>query len=104
MFGVPGRFEGWHVSLSEFAEFLTPMLGRVVVDRTGLAGGFDLKLVFTPQANPLEQPSASPPPQVDSPGPSLEAALEEQLGLRLQATRGPVDVLVVDSVSRPTPD
>jgi uncharacterized protein (TIGR03435 family) len=104
MFGVPGRLEGWSVPLAEFAQFLTPLLGRVVVDRTGLAGGFDLTLTFTPHAAPQEHPAASPPTPADISGPSLEAALEEQLGLRLESTKPPIDVLVIDAVSRPTPD
>jgi uncharacterized protein (TIGR03435 family) len=104
MFSVPGRLEGWSVPLDEFAQFLTPLMGRVVIDRTGLAGGFDLTLTFTPQATSQVQAAGSPLSRSDWPGPTLEAALEEQLGLRLESSRSPVDVLVIDTVSRPSPD
>ena len=83
---------------------LTPLMGRVVINRTGLAGHFDFKVAFTPQTIPQEATTPSVPPQLDPSGPSLTTALEEQLGLRLQATKGPVEVLVIDSVSPPTPD
>ena len=82
---------------------LTPLMGRVVINRTGLAGHFDFKVAFTPQTI-LQEATPSVPPQLDPSGPSLTTALEEQLGLRLQATKGPVEVLVIDSVSPSTPD
>ena len=76
-------------SLAELADRLARYVGRVVVDQTGLAGGFDLDLEWTPdQTN----------------GPSLFTAMQEQLGLKLESTRGPVEVLVIDSVEQPTPD
>ena len=73
-------------------------MGRLIVDRTGLEGRFDVSLKWTPDL----------PPGIDAVAGaervSLFTALEEQLGLRLQPDTGPVDLLVIESVSRPTPD
>jgi uncharacterized protein (TIGR03435 family) len=75
-------------------------VGRAVVDRTGLTGTFDINLRFTPEppAGVNNQSVAS------SDAPSLFTALQEQLGLKLEPSRSPVEVLVIDSVERPTPD
>ena len=83
--------------MSEFQRFLTGQTQRVVIDRTGLAGAWDFELTFAP---PDVAVAVSP----DLNAPSLFTALQEQLGLRLDATRGPADVLVVDRIERPTPD
>jgi uncharacterized protein (TIGR03435 family) len=70
-------------------------------DRTGLAGYFQFDLTYTPDQ--LRNGTARPGlPAVDPNGRSLVTALQEQLGLRLEPTRGPVDVVVIDSVERPT--
>jgi hypothetical protein len=74
------------------ANGLSQIVGRTVVDRTGLTGNWAFELTY----------SAEPSP--DSDAPSLFTAIQEQLGLKLEATTGPVDVLVVDRVQRPTPD
>ena len=76
-----------------------PDVGRIVQDRTALSGEFDLELSWTPAAASREQPDTS-----QSVAPSLFTALDEQLGLKLEPSRGPVEVLVIDSVARPTPD
>ena len=64
-------------------------MGRKVLDQTNL-GGYDFMLEF------------APPDDVDSSLPSLVTALQEQLGLRLEASKGPVEVLVVDHPEKPT--
>jgi uncharacterized protein (TIGR03435 family) len=71
-----------------FLRTLAPITGRSVVDKTGLTGVFDAELVWSDSEA----------------GPSLFTAIQEQLGLKLEAQRGPVDVLVIDHVERPTPD
>jgi uncharacterized protein (TIGR03435 family) len=77
-------------------------LNRLVVDRTGLEGTYDVELRFTPESIP---DVASPGlPAIDANGPSIFAAVQEQLGLKLDAQRGPVEVLVIDRVERPAPD
>jgi len=73
--------------------------GRIVQDRTALSGNFDLQLSWTPAAASREQSDTS-----QSVAPSLFTALDEQLGLKLQPGVGPVDVLVIDSAERPTPN
>jgi uncharacterized protein (TIGR03435 family) len=71
-----------------------PEVGRVVLDRTGLQGGISLELKYTPQDS-----TALP----DGP-PNIFTALREQLGLRLEPARAPVQVVVIDSLQKPTPD
>ena len=67
-------------------------VGRVVVDKTGLTGHYDITLTWTPE----ERLSA------DDAGPSIFTALEEQLGLKLVSAKGPVDTIVVDHVEQPS--
>lgn len=84
--------------LSVFAAMLSTRLQRTVVDRTALAGPFDLTLTYTPEPSQIAQGVLSPgqEPTFDPNGPSIFTAVQEQLGLKLEATRAPVDVLVVD--------
>jgi uncharacterized protein (TIGR03435 family) len=101
-----GHFVGTAVPISQLARNLSQRLGRTVIDKTGLHGTYDFELTYTP--DPGQMPAAGQqlppggPPLPDPNGPSIFAALEEQLGLKLQATKGPVQVLVVESVSKPT--
>jgi len=95
-----GTVESGAMTMEALATTLTGLMGRVVTDRTRLAGDYAVKLQFTPQR--LDA-SAIPPSGADS-VPSLFTALEEQLGLKLEPTRSLVEVLVIDSVERPTPD
>ena len=95
----------WHISLREttmphFTIRLTALLGRLVVDRTGLAGLYDLDLTFAPDPG-------TPPPMVNGAplvidAPALPTALRDQLGLKLETARAPVEVVVIDSVEPPT--
>jgi uncharacterized protein (TIGR03435 family) len=89
----PASFRMQRAELSVLAGQLGSFVGRPVVDRTGLTGQFDLQLTWVP-----DQVAADPT------GPSIFTAIQEQLGLKLEAARGTVDVLVIDSVERPTPD
>jgi bla regulator protein BlaR1 len=102
----PGRMQGGAFPLSQLATALSPMVQRVVIDRTGLTGNFDIDVTFTPDQMPQgpPPPGAPPLPSIDANGPSIFTALQEQLGLKLESVRGPVEVLVIESVSRPTPD
>jgi uncharacterized protein (TIGR03435 family) len=83
--------------MSEFQSFLTRQTQRVVIDRTGLMGAWDFELTFAP-------PDVTADAAAERNIPSLFTALQEQLGLKLEATRGPSEVLVIDRVERPTPD
>jgi uncharacterized protein (TIGR03435 family) len=95
-------------TMSEFAEHGLPgVVGRRVIDRTGLTGRFDLDVTFTPQPmRPRPVSAIQPPPSYDRPapfvGPEFFTALEEQLGLRLASETGPVEFLVIDHVEQPT--
>lgn len=99
-----GRALGRTMTLSDFATRQLPsILDRLVVDRTGADGIFDWDLEWAPGPGEVSPLSADPPAApVD--GPSIFAALEEQLGLRLDTERAQVDVLVIDAISRPTPN
>jgi uncharacterized protein (TIGR03435 family) len=86
-----GHYTGRNVPMSYLAWSLGrfPDVGRVVVDKTGLSGGYDFDLQFTQELN-------GPKPQDGGPadsGPSLFTAIREQLGLRLESTKEPVDLL-----------
>jgi uncharacterized protein (TIGR03435 family) len=78
-----------------------PVIGRPVIDRTGLQGQYDLHIVFVPAF--IDSPNGPPVanPAADS-GPNLFTALVEQAGLRLQGERGAAEFLVIDRVERPT--
>lgn len=82
---------------------------RIVVDRTGLTGRYDFELRWQP-ATPAAAPAApeaqrlSLAPEPENPAPDLAAALWQQLGLKLVATQGPLDVMVIDHVELPTPN
>lgn len=102
-----GHLEARDAPLSTLAEMLTPYVGRMVLDRTGLHGNFDYSLSWDPEEdNPA--PSASEPsgesPDIDRNRErgSLLSALAEQLGLKLEAKTDPVDTIVVDHIGRPT--
>ncbi len=91
--------------MSLLANLLVGPAQRLVIDRTGLAGNWDFEVKYTPDPSQLPPGmSLADAPGVDQNGPSLFTALEEQLGLKLRAARGPVEVLVIDSVQQPTPN
>jgi len=108
----PGQMLLGGVPMSQFATALAPFARRLVVNRTELAGNFNLQLSWTPQAMRLGGPppdGAVPPlpppvPPPDQNGASLFVSIQEQLGLKLEPSRAPVDVVVIDRVGRPTPD
>jgi uncharacterized protein (TIGR03435 family) len=92
-----GRIEMGGFPIASFTRTLAPLVGRVIVDRTGLEGNWDLDLEFA-----LDQPGAAAAQASDAP--SLFTALQEQLGLKLDSGRTAVPVVVIDSVSRPSED
>lgn len=91
------------IGVAELARgLLVELTGRTVIDKTGIAGLFDLHIEFTPEQNtPTNIPSALASAD-DAAGPTIFTALQEQLGLRLKSSRGPVEVLVIDHVERPS--
>ena len=94
--------------LSQLATVLSTWVNRIVDDRTGLTGGYDIDLQWTPDQMPFgfpgDRPADAPAPPGDPNRPSIFTALQEQLGLKLDAQKGPVEVLVIDRVDRPTED
>ena len=91
---VTARLVGRNTSMAYLALLLVMEVRRPVIDRTGLAGDFDFEAEFAPFG------IADP----DSPAPSIFTALQEQLGLKLESAKNPLEVLIVDHVERPTPD
>jgi len=89
--GEDGKAEmtGIRLPLASLAKSLSDRVGRTVIDQTGLQGNYDFKMTFAPDLAPAA---------VD--GPSLFTALQEQLGLRLDAQKGPVEVVAIDSVQK----
>ena len=101
--------EGGKIPMPELTRILAMVMGRPVVDHTGLTGEFEVHLEFTPDESTMGLPGAGGPgdpggpPLATDPGrPNIFAALQEQLGLKLSPAKGPVDVLVIDHVERPT--
>ncbi len=93
-------------TMQELASSLWSVAGRPVVDRTGLTGEYEFTLSFAadiPGARAASAPPSGPPaastPEGDA-GPSLFTAVQEQLGLKLESTRGPVDTIVIDHLEK----
>jgi uncharacterized protein (TIGR03435 family) len=86
---------------------LTPFAGRPVIDKTGLAGTYDFTLKWNTQtgnAPPFGLPPGAPPPPADPDAPDIFTAVQEQLGLKLESGRGPVPIVVVDRIEKPSLD
>jgi uncharacterized protein (TIGR03435 family) len=102
----PGLVTGNGVAMEQLARNLVGGVGRIVVDKTGLQGYYDINMTFSAEGAP---PPAAPPgapagPAPDSTAPSLFTAMQEQLGLKLEPGRAPISVLVIDRATRPAAD
>jgi uncharacterized protein (TIGR03435 family) len=86
-------------TISILARTLARTLDRVVLNQTGLSGRYDLSMQWTPDDAPTTMLNGAPDPSAP---PGIFTAIQEQLGLKLESTRGPVSVLVIDSVDMPT--
>lgn len=112
MMMMPGRIEGQSATVDVLARMLSPQLGHTVVDKTGLTGNYDYTLQWTPDdaampmaGGPAGGPGGAPGREANAAeagGPSLFTAIEEQLGLKLDSTKGPVDVIVIDHLDLPS--
>lgn len=93
-----------NATLSEFASLMQRYvrLDRPIVDHTGVAGKYDFKLNWTPDFSQFDGKPPPGPAKSDENAPSLYTAMQEQLGLKLEAVREPADVLVIDHVERPS--
>ncbi len=104
----PGEVTGQGVPIAILVNLLATQLHQTVIDKTGLSGTYDLDLTWAPDpgSGPVFKGSdgapqrADPPP--DSTGPSIFTAIQEQLGLKLQSTKGPVETIVVDHIEMPS--
>ena len=99
-----GEIRGTAATFSQLATSLAPFSGRAVQDRTGATGAFDFELQFTPDPAAFPAPQGAATAAVNDDRPSLFTAIQEQLGLKLESTTAPVEVLVIDRVERPTDD
>ena len=91
-----GHMAGTRATMTNLTIYLSRELGRPVLDATGLTEQYDFRLSWTPELAPCAESAEN--------APSLVTALQEQLGLKLESRRGPVDVLVVDRAEPPTED
>jgi uncharacterized protein (TIGR03435 family) len=102
-----GQINASGVTMTSLARQLSQMLGRTVIDKTELSDVFEVKLEWTPEPGQGGGPGG-PPPNPDAVagaggnGPTIFTALQEQLGLRLENSKGPVEILIIDNVAKPT--
>jgi uncharacterized protein (TIGR03435 family) len=106
---APGQLTGQGVPLAFLVQQLSQQLGRSVLDQTGLKGNYDFTLKWTPDQSsaamfqgPPGGPGSDNTPPPDTSGPSIFTAVQEQLGLKLESTKGPVEILVIDHIAQPT--
>jgi len=105
-----GGIESQGTSIESLIQALSPQVGRTIIDKTGLTGYYDYSLKWTPDNSPPPMaggPEGGPPrgdAASDAGGPSLFTAIQEQLGLKLEPQKGPVDVIVIDHIDPPSPN
>lgn len=96
------QMRGQSVSLSTIAKVLTVPAGRIVIDRTGIDGSFDYKLEWVPDPANMPMINGVKPDGSKLDGASIFTAVQEQLGLKLEATKGPVETLVIERAEKAT--
>jgi uncharacterized protein (TIGR03435 family) len=104
-FHAPGDMHVTNANLADFAGVMQQdVLDRPVLDQTGLAGRFDFTLKWTPDDSQFAGMTAKIPPPTDGANapPNLYTAIQEQIGLKLDATKAPTEVLVIDHVEKPS--
>ena len=101
-----GELTGTSAPIQWLTQALSNQFSRPVVDKTGLTSKYDFQLQWTPDSSQI--PPGMPPPGVealppaDPNGPDVFTAIQEQLGLRLESQKAPVEVLVVDRIAKPS--
>jgi uncharacterized protein (TIGR03435 family) len=105
----PGELNAQGIPMESLARLLSQQLGRTVVDKTGLKGNYDFTLQWAPEQGRAAMIQGPPPgpgtvaaPPPESSGPSIFTAIQEQLGLKLESQKGPVENLVIDHVEKPS--
>jgi uncharacterized protein (TIGR03435 family) len=98
--GSPASIEAQGATLDDFSNMLFGMLGRPVINKTGIAGRFDLRVEFSREGTALGPLRPTDAPASD-PTDSIFSALPEKLGLRLEPAKGQVEALVIDHIERP---
>lgn len=95
---------GQRIDVESLARMLTLHSHRIVTDKTiGLTGRYDITLRFVPQDGQVEMPGGLTPVEAPDPlGPDLFSAVKDQLGLKLQPGKGPVEIIVIDHIERPS--
>jgi uncharacterized protein (TIGR03435 family) len=105
---LPRHLGSQKATIAQLVDALSNVTGRVVVDRTNLTGTYDINLDYTPEHQEFHPSTGAarldtpPLPPIDLEGPSLFTALQEQLGLKLEPQKGPVDIMIIDHVERPS--
>jgi len=107
-----GSFEAQGGTIRGLMQALSMQVGRTIIDKTGLTGNYDFSLKWTPDmgGGPMMRgpgggaPGADNASAPDTSGPSLFTAIQEQLGLKLESQKGPVDVIVIDHIEQPSPN
>jgi uncharacterized protein (TIGR03435 family) len=93
---------GQNVPMSTIVKILFGPTGRIVIDRTGIGGSFDFKLEWMPDSSHMPLINGAKPPEGSAEGASIFTAVQEQLGLKLESTKGPVEILVIDRAEKVT--
>ena len=93
--GISPSVEAKGATLEEFSKTLRLLLDRPVIDKTGITGRFDIRVEFSREGPELADSGSTGPS-------SIFTALQEQLGLRLEPAKGPVEMFVIDHRERPT--
>jgi bla regulator protein BlaR1 len=106
----PGQLLVGGQTMASFATTLSRFVGGIVVDKTNLTGAYDIELSYAPDpginfaGRDLPPQPGGQPPAASGDAASIFSAVQEQLGLKLESTKGPVDVLVIDSAEKPSAD
>ena len=108
--GEPGEIHAWSMPISGLARALSvdSTIGRPVLDKTGLTGNYTFDLKWTPEVSlPGAMPGRGPgaadaPGPTESFGPSIFTAIQEQLGLKLEPAKGPVEAIEIVHVEKPS--
>jgi len=100
-----GQMDAHATTIESLIQALSPQVGHTILDKTGLTGHYDFKLRWTPDdAPPMSGADGTNAPGSDASAPPLFTALQEQLGLKLESRKEPVDVIVIDHIEKPSPN